>query len=335
MSSYSYGDLASTLNRVRLVEQTKVNLDKFSLEVASGLKSNISREVSGNFTPLASMERSLRSLESYQRGIGDAELFTSSMQTVLQHVSDQVDATAAPLLGATSATNTQTLQIASETARAALDSAMSALNTRVGGRALFSGLATQETPLASADTLIAEVKSTLVGLTTADDIKVAVDAYFAIGTGDFEMSIYQGSNQPMHGFLLNEHERANVEVTAADAEIRDVLKGLVLGSLVSEGELGGDVQEQANLLKIAGEQMYSAGVGVDHLRATIGAEQAKIEAASTRNTAERVATEQAISEIVSADIYASAAKLSEAEGQLELMYTITARLSRLKLSDYL
>lgn len=335
MSDFSYGDLTSTFHRARLVQQTKMNLDRYSLEVASGMKSDISREVSGNFGPLAAMERSLRSIESYQRGIGAADLFTSSMQTALQHVSDHIDSVATPLLGSASVKNAATLQITSETTRATLDSVVSALNTQAGGRALFSGLATQQTPLASAETLMADVRANLTGLTNAADIATAVDAYFAVGTGDFETNIYQGSDEAMRGFILNEHERAEIEVKASDPEIRDVLKGLVLGSLVAEGELDGNVQEQSDLLRLAGETMFSAGVGLDHLRATVGAEQAKIEAASVRNTAERVAAETAKGEIVSADIYESAAKLSEAESQLNLMYTITARLSRLKLSDYL
>lgn len=335
MSGYSYGDLASSLNRSRLVAQTKASMDKYSYEVASNLKSDLSREVSGNFTPLASMERSLRSLESYQRGIGAADQFTTAVQSALEHVSVQMDSVATPLLGAGAVTNEATLNITSKTARAALDSVISALNTRTADRALFSGLATQDSPLASAEVLIADVKTHISGLTSADDIEAAVNAYFAVGSGDFKTNIYQGSDQYLNGFLLNDHERAMVDVKASDTEISDVLKGFVLGSLVAEGELDGDVDEQAKLLQKAGQQMFSAESGVSNLRASIGAEQAKIEAASTRNTAERAAAELAKSEIVSADIYDSAAKLSEAEVQLELMYTITARLSRLKLSDYL
>ncbi len=147
--------------------------------------------------------------------------------------------------------------------------------------------------------------------------------------------MYKGSTSPKSGFVLNDYETANFDVTASSQGVRDTLKGLVLGALVSEGALSGDLDEQAKLMQTAGERLYGASGEMQMLSAQVGAQEAKVEAASLRNTAEQYATERAKSEIVSADIYDSAAKLTQAETQLEMMYTITARLSNLKLSDYI
>ena len=69
MNSLTIGDLSTVFRRMSLVNQTKTNLETYSMEIASGRKAELSKSLSGNFTPLASMERTLRTIESYQRGV--------------------------------------------------------------------------------------------------------------------------------------------------------------------------------------------------------------------------------------------------------------------------
>lgn len=335
MTYFSRGDLTTQLHRSMLVNQTKLNVEEYSMEISSGRKANLRKEVAGNFTPLASIERTLRTLESYKRGTDEADFVTSTMQNVLGVVSDQIDATAAPLLTASSASNQHTIAITSETTRAALDTVISSLNTRAAGSALFSGSATQSKPLEDAQTMMDSISAAISGMASASDIVTAVDDWFAAGTGSFETVMYNGATTSMSGFMLNDHEKATIDIKATNDEFKQTLKGLVLGSLVNEGALPGDLEEQSELMKIAGESLFQASADVEFLAAKVGAQQAKIEAAVTSNTAEKYAAERAKNEIVAADIYESAAMLSEAETQLQMMYTITARLSQLKLSDYI
>ncbi|WP_439104627.1 flagellin [Celeribacter marinus] len=335
MNSVTIGDLSTVFRRMSLVNQTKTNLETYSMEIASGRKAELSKSLSGNFTPLASMERTLRTIESYQRGVDDAVFFASSMQNVLGSVAGHVDDAAAPLFNSATYNNSATMEITSTETRATLDSVVYAFNTRAGGRALFSGAATQTTPLQSSETLMAEIQTAIAGATTADEIITAVDAWFAPGSGSYDTAMYKGSASPKSGFVLNDYETASFDITASNQGVRDTLKGLVLGALVSEGALPGDLSEQAKLMQTAGERLYGASGKMQLLSSRVGAQEAKIEAASVRNTAEQYATERAKLEIVSADIYDSAAKLTQAETQLEMMYTITARLSTLKLSDYI
>ncbi|WP_417258500.1 flagellin [Celeribacter sp.] len=335
MNSLTLGDLSTMFRRSSLITQNKTDLDTYSMEVASGLKADLSKSVSGDFTPLASMERSLRTFESYQRGINDAAFFGSSMQNVLGTVADHVDTSAGPLLNAASYNNAATIEITSTQARATLDSVVNAFNTRAGGRAIFGGAATQTTPLQSSEILMSEIQTAIAGAASADDILTAVDAWFEPGTGSYDTVMYNGSTSPKSGFVLNDQETATFDVTATAQGIRETLKGLVLGALVSEGALAGNIDEQAQLMQTAGERLYGASAQLQQLSAQVGTQEAKVEAASQRNTTEKYATERAKSEIVSADIYDSATKLQQAEAQLEMMYTITARLSNLKLSDYI
>ena len=63
--------------------------------------------------------------------------------------------------------------------------------------------------------------------------------------------------------------------------------------------------------------------------------EAQIDAAQARNANESFALQIARNDLVSADPYETASKLQETEAQLEMIYTITARMTRLSLLDYM
>jgi flagellar hook-associated protein 3 FlgL len=71
------------------------------------------------------------------------------------------------------------------------------------------------------------------------------------------------------------------------------------------------------------------------LRGNLGFAQARIEQAQTRNESEIAALEIARSDLLSIDPYEAATRLEAAQTQLETLYSVTARLSRLRLVDFL
>jgi flagellar hook-associated protein 3 FlgL len=335
MNSISYGDLASSLKNMRVTTQVKQDLEKYNYEVASGLKSDLSDAVAGDFTPLASLERSIRSLDAYGTALNEAELFTSSLQSVLGTVSDQISDLSVDLLTTADAAQPTTISVTAKDARTKFDAVASVLNTRVGGRSLMSGAATGATALASSNDMLSEIKTLVAGEINADGVIAAVENWFDAAGGGFETSGYLGSQNNISPFSLNENQRASINIKADDQSIRDTLKGLILASLVDEGVMSSSQSDQVQLLQAAGETLLSADASIITARAHVGTIEQQISDAETANSAEGYVLKMAKSEIVSVDIYDSAAKLTQAEAQLEMIYTITARLSRLKLSDYL
>ncbi len=71
------------------------------------------------------------------------------------------------------------------------------------------------------------------------------------------------------------------------------------------------------------------------LRARVGTAEAAIERAAVRNGAEATQLEIARNRIIAVDPFRAATELQSLEVQLETLFTITARLSRLKLTDFL
>lgn len=335
MNSISYGDLASSLKNMRITSQVKQDLERYNYEVASGEKSDLSKAVSGDFTPLASLERSIRSLGAYDTSLNEAALFASSLQSVLETASDQVSDLSVDLLTASDAAQPATISIASRDARTKFDTVISVLNTRVGGRSLMSGAATGTTSLASPQDMMDEIKTLIATEVDAAGVISAVENWFDAPGGGFETNGYLGSQNDISPFALNESQRVNINLKADDQSIRDTLKGLVLASLVDEGVMASSQTEQVILLRSAGETLVSAESSIITSRAHVGTIEQQISDTKMANSAEGYILEMAKSEIVSADIYDSAAMLSQTQAQLEMIYTITARLSHLKLSDYL
>lgn len=335
MNSISYGDLASSLKNMRITSQVKQDLEKYNYEVASGKKSDLREAVAGDFTPLASIERSIRSLDAYDTALSEAELFASSLQATLGNVSDQVSDIANDLLTTADSAQPITISILSRDARTKFDTVVSVLNTRVGGRALLSGAATGTTALANPSDMIAEIKTLVATETNASGIIAAVENWFDAPGGGFETSGYLGSDNDISPFALNENQRATIDIKADNQSIRDTLKGLVLASLVDENVMSGNRDQQIELLIASGETLVSADAAITTERAHVGTLEEQISDARMANSAEGYVLQMAMSEIVAADVYDSAAMLTQTQAQLEMIYTITARLSHLKLSDYL
>lgn len=335
MSVISFGDMAASIRNMRVTTQTKLGLEKYGSEVASGEKYDLSDSVSGDFSPLASIERSLRTLQSYDLAIKEADLFATTLQSSLGSISEHVEELSSVLLTASTNGDATSVSVAGTDARTRFDAVVSTLNTRIGNRSLFSGAATGETALISADEMMNDLVAAVAGSSSFSDVEAIVDDWFMSSSGGFEMIAYQGSDTALSPFALGEHETVRVDFSANDASIREALKGLAMAALVDEGVLEGSVSEQSSLLRGAGETLMGVQAGLADLRARVGAVEARIEEASLSNSAMTFSYETAKSEIVSADAYESASMLTQTETQLQLIYTLTARMSRLSLSDYI
>ena len=68
---------------------------------------------------------------------------------------------------------------------------------------------------------------------------------------------------------------------------------------------------------------------------SVGADAAQIEAARTRNAAEETSLGILRSDIGSVDPYEAGTRLEAIQSQLESLYLVTARVSRLSLAEYL
>lgn len=335
MSYVSIGDMAQTYMIRRQNSELKNTATRLTNELSTGQTTNVAKRFSGDFSIVSSIETSLTSLQSYKSAANEAGQFSTIMQTTLEVVQSQTTAAvSALLLTSNSASQTQIDNTASNV-RQKFDAVVSSLNTQAGGRSIFAGAATDGPAIASANVIIAELQIAIAAETTAAGVEAAVNTWFDAPGGGFETVGYLGSTTPLVPFKIGAHQEADVSIMATDTEIRDTLKGLALAALVSEGALAGDFLEQASLLENAGAALLSIGDRQTGMRANLGTVENQIETVSTQTASEISALEIVKTELLSVDPYSAASELEAVQTQLETLYAITARMSRLSLVDFL
>jgi flagellar hook-associated protein 3 FlgL len=331
----SLGDLSTTFLLSRQTALLKGEVQRRTVELSSGRIADLPQALRGDWRALAAVEARLGLASAERLAIAEARGLAAAAQQVLGHVQDLADGTASVLLSLPLTPAATVLDRAGTEARAAFESAVSTLNTRLADRAIFAGTAVDTSPLAPADAMLADIAAAVAGETTAAGVAAAVRAWFLDPGGGFETLGYAGSADPPAPLLLGGGETAAFPVTAAAPPLREVLAGLALGALLAGPTLGGNGDERLALGRAAAEQVLSSRSPLTELRAGLGTTEARIARAEARAAAERSALDLARNELVSADSFEAATRLETARTQLETLFALTARVARLSLTEFL
>ena len=117
--------------------------------------------------------------------------------------------------------------------------------------------------------------------------------------------------------------------------MRSVLKGFALATLVSKNLVPNDLDVRGTLTRMAGEQIATSDAELTKSRSNLGTVQEIVSDAKVRNSSEKSSLEIWKSKLIGIDEYDSATALEAVQTQLETLYTLTARLTGLSLTDYL
>lgn len=331
----SLGDMSTAFLLSRHTGMLKSQIQQNSTELTTGRTSDLSKTTRGDFRTIAAIEHSLTTLKTNKLAINEAQGFFSAAQAGLDVVQNRAEAASGTLLSVPHAPTEQTLNRAARDVRDIFETTVGALNQRSSDRAIFSGDASDSTALASVDTMIADIETAISGLTTAADVETAINDWFDTPGIGFDLIGYTGSDSDLAPFRLGNGETADFPVTAADPALRELMKGMAMGTILSSSAFSGSTNEKVKLARSASEKIMTASGGIVDLQATIGNSEAAAQSALVRNGAEATSLELARSEAVGIDPYDAAAKLQTAQTQLETLFALTARISRLSLVDYI
>ena len=333
MTSLTFSDLSQMFQLRRDTVRVRQDLATATQELSSGRHADLGRAVSGNYGPLVAIDRQLSALDAFDTNAKEATLFAEAAQMSLSRISDLGNDFGSRM--ATLMPNDAAMQravFANEAAQA-FKASVAALNTSAAGRSVFAGTATNGAALASADDMLADLSDAVDGLTTAQDVIDRVNAWFAPGN-EFDTSGYVGSTSELSGYRVAEGQEVRASARADDDVFREHLKGFALGALLDSPDIT-DADELAALAGEAGTRLLSNHINLVAVQASIGSAQHRVEDAMARNGSERTSLRMARSEIVAVDPYKVATDLQNLQSQLETIYTITARLSGLSLTNYL
>ncbi len=333
MPSVNYGDLAHSYLLRRQNVTTKTEMQALQTEVVTGQSRDITAKVRGDVVPLTGLDATLSRLAGYDTLAREQLLVMGAMQNALNTVHDLASNLAEFLIGVSTGVSDTRVAAAGTTARSNLETVVSALNTRFGDRSIFSGQATSSPAMADTNSLLDAAETVIAGLTSAHDIDTALSAWFDDPSG-FEADIYKGG-AALAPVTIAVGEEANMNITALDPAIKVTLKGLTMAALLDRGALAGQSTERQQLANKAGLSLIQTNAERAYLTGRLGAVEAQVQSASARNSAEVTSLQIVRNEITTVDPYDAASKLQDTQSQLEKIYTLTARMTRLSLMDYL
>lgn len=314
----------------------KSKLTDLSLEVSSGIKSDIAASLRGDLSRIANIESRLSTLKTYADNMTEAKGFLSGMQSALDSLQSLASRTGTALLSDALVSSQVTLNIYLEKAPEEFKSILSTLNTSIGGRSLFSGSRTDSQAVAAYEKVIEQLKDRVEPAGTAEEIIDRIEAYFddTVGMPNFSNNAYYGNDASANSIIIGETKTAIMPITANSHELRNVLKGFASLAYASErSDL--DFSTQRSISRAAAAFISSADTEIISAQTRIGTQEEHISAELASNTSNQSALSVARGALISSDPYETAAALNEVEMNLEHLFAITARLSRLSLMDFL
>ena len=335
MTGFGISDLARQLSLQSNAARLKQDTNRLTLELSTGKAAHQGALTSRDMSEISGLHRSLSLLTSLKTSIAETSLFVDVQQTALNVLQNDAEDLSTNLLSAGSARHPAQLNALSQDAEVRFKGLIATLNSRAADQSVFAGAATDGPALASADTILTALRTEIAAATGANDIKTTLENWFLTPGGGFDTIAYLGSDTPAGPFPLGIGTSASPQVTAASQPIREALMGFAMAAMIREPALVNLTEEKARLATLSAEVLLSNSTQLSDMRAGAGILQARIEEATTRSASEALSTEQALATLTASDPYRAATELQDAMTRLESLHTLTARISRLTLTEFL
>ncbi len=333
MALVSLGDLAQSFLLKSQTARLKGEAGRITRELASGQVADVGAALSGDLARLTSESRARTVTAGYQSGAREVAAQASATQSALGLISGSVQALVSPLLAASQLNLVDQIALAGEDARGRLETVLATLNTSVGGRSLFAGQAVHSPAVAGSEVILTALRAEVAGAATAQEALTRISAWFDAPTG-FAATAYQGG-APLADVAVSATDRVWLGATAQDPALREVLKGLTAAALINDTALPLPLLESKALARLSAEALLTGQEKVTNLAALLGISEGRVEAAQSRNAADLLSHEMAQADLIRSDPERLAMELEAVQTNLETVFAITARLSRLSLTDFL
>lgn len=309
-------------------------LDVAATEMTTGLKASRYEATGGNLTRLLALERSLDRNAIYRENLALTELRLDVMQDAYGQMLKPAESLAINLTNATGLNDYKAAMLHASNSRDAFLSTVGLLNTQVAGQSLFAGARTDAPALIDGEAILAELQTALASAGTAADALATIDAYFAPG-GGFSTTAYTGSTDDLTAVDTGEGQRIDYGRRADEERTVALLRAHATAAVVADGALPGNQTERMALLSAAAARTLDAKEGLIGLRSEVGMQQEQVASAQAARTAEKETLTMARAEIVAVDPLEAASAYQQLEVLLESVYTVTARISSLRFSNFM
>lgn len=335
MPIQSIGDLSKQFTSLRSGGQIKSDLARLSNELSTGRVSDVTEHLGGDTRQLSGINHSLKMLKAYKLAADETSMLLNHLQLSLGHIDSIRESTTSTLFTVTENSSQQQIGLASEQAKSSFQDIVSTLNGQFAGKHTMGGTNIDSAPLVDADAMLSDILAAIGSTTTTTDIKQIVSNWFDDPSGGFATFAYQGQTGSPISKSVQPNQNLEIDVNANDQSIRNILKATALAAVISELPVGVTLSEQGSLIQFAGTEMLGAASDASSLQSRIGYLQESVEVSRAQIAAETSTFTIAFNDLTSADPFETATQLEAVRTQLETHFTITGRLSRLSLVEYI
>ncbi len=328
-------DLASALRLQRDAGDVRAALERAGRELSTGRKDDLFAASGHDPRRLLAIEASQARAARESEGVSLSQGRVSLTQSVMGGLGELANELGLELSASLARGDHNSARIHAAGAQDAFRAAVQNLNTRYGGRTLFAGAAVDQPALAPPDDILGDVSALLAGAVDAADAIAQVDFYFDDPAGGFAATRFLGSAEDAPRATIDEGASVDISRRADDPEVRALLKGLALAAATVDPAYAGPADAETDLLGHAADVTVASRELIVQSQAMLGLSEQRLEEASVRISARRDALDIAWNDATSRDPFDAATEFQAVEQQLERVFAVTARMSRLTLLDFL
>ena len=335
MSFSPIGDLANSLLLSQASINAKRNLARLSQELTTGVTTDVRGKLRNDLSQQSDWQNGISKNKVLDNTLSEALTKIKAKQSALEAISETSVALANNISVALSANASEALAALSHESQNGFEQTLAQLNTRVLQQNLFSGQAQHANTMASADEILASVKSFVGVASSATDLAQSVQTWMNDPANGYNAIAYLGSEVANSPIRLSNDRLITEESSANSKPIKSMIENLILASLSKDDDVLASKAQRVELLKTASDGLRTAESQMTVLRAEIGFVEAELSKEKVMVGASTATYERLRAEILGIDEYGTASKLQATELQIEKIYAMTARSARMSLLEYI
>jgi flagellar hook-associated protein 3 FlgL len=276
----------------------------------------------------------------------------SASQSSLTNMSENVQTSLNSLIALSGSDDKSLLTTTTQSLQSQLDAFVSSGNTSSNGEFLFAGINTGTEPLkayndtSAAKTTFDNAFQTYFGFTPSDPAASSITVGGVPGMQDFVENtlepLYTGSQwstdwSTASSTNMTSQISASESVQTSTNANTDGFKKFALASVLGIELLGSNVNSTTRqyISQSAISYMGEAVAGVDQERSALGLSEARVNKSNATLQTQVTIVETSFNNLNEVDAYAASTKVNSLLSQMEASYTLTARIQKLSLVNFL
>jgi flagellar hook-associated protein 3 FlgL len=326
------------------VSEVQSKLSKAETEVSTGQFADPVEHLGSQLGLYETLQRQSANLANIQSSNTIVQSTLSASQDALTQIAMDAQSFVKTIITAQSSGAVSTLPAQAQSFLASLTSF---LNSTSGGAYVFGGTNSAVKPVADysqgAQAATAAAFQTAFGMSQSDPLVSTISpaSMQTFLTGDFA-NLFQGSDWSTNwsqasstrtSALISPANVVTTSVTANESAFQNLANAYTSIADLAIGNLGATTQQAllSNALSMAG----AAQSAISGLQATLGISQSQITNANNQMQTQASLIDNWVSKLGAVDPYAAASSVTNLTTQLETAYSLTNRISKLSLVNYL